>query len=82
MTKLLWENYIPGSNSLEDAINYLNSFDWNLTLKQSDNIMQLFAGDQLLFNCNNRSEVEAFVLGMAISLAVPPSNIHKEIRKL
>jgi len=41
-----------------------------------------FAGDRLLVATNTQEELQAFLLGMTIGLAVLPDSILSEIKKL
>lgn len=81
MGKLFWSNQIPGQ-SLEGGIEFLNQLSWNLTVRQKLKNWQLYAGDQILFEAFSEDELEAFIHGMAITLAVLPEYIIAEIKKV
>jgi len=72
---------IPG-DGLEGAFEFLNSFDWNLSILRKEEKWMLFGGDQMIFSCDIQDALESFVLGMALGLAVLPNDFHEKIREL
>lgn len=74
-------NRIPGKN-LEGAISFLNSLGWNLTMNDDQNKWYLYGGDQMIFSGDSEENIEIFILGMALSLAVLPGDFHDRIRTL
>jgi hypothetical protein len=80
MFKSDWRKYVPG-DSMEESIEFLNSLSWNISLGQHDGLWLAFAGERLLVEANTEHELEAFILGMTIALAVLPGSILDDIRK-
>ncbi len=74
-----WLNYIPSNTS--ESIKFLNSLSWNISWRQVGEQWKAFAGDRLLIATDTKPELEAFILGMTIALAVLPNSILNEIRK-
>jgi hypothetical protein len=81
MFKSDWRKYVPG-DSMEESIEFLNSLSWNISLGQHDGLWQAFSGERLLVEANTEHELEAFILGMTIALAVLPGSMLDDIRKL
>jgi hypothetical protein len=76
-----WLEIIPGED-FKGAVKFLNSLDWNISISSSDNRSKVFAGSQLLFSSSNEKEVESFIFGMALGLAVLPEEVLDLIRKI
>jgi hypothetical protein len=76
-----WLPYVPGDN-WQGGIEFLNSLSWNITLDHHNEQWKAFAGERLLCAANTEAELEAFILGMTIGLAVLPASILDDIRKL
>lgn len=76
-----WLERIPGNN-LDGAISFLDSLDWNITIKKSNEMVRVYAGEPLLYKSSNNQEIEAFIYGMALSLAVLPGEIINRIREI
>ena len=76
-----WLNYVP-SGTLEEGIEFLNSLSWNIRWMQDGGQWKAFSGERLLVATNTRHELEAFILGMTIALAVLPGPMLDDIRKL
>lgn len=76
-----WRDRIPEGSWL-NAAKFLDSLSWNLSWRKEDGVWRLYAGDPLLFSAESERELEAFVLGMALGLAVLPENMLEHIRKL
>jgi hypothetical protein len=73
---------IPGGDSAEDAIAFLDSLDWNISYKMGDFQNKIYAGEGVIFQADTSEACEAFLLGMAISLAVLPDDFLDQIRGL
>jgi hypothetical protein len=76
-----WVKYVPGG-TLEESIKFLNSLSWNISWKQSGEQWKAWSGEGLLVATHTKRELEAFILGMTISLAVLPKSMLDDIRKL
>jgi hypothetical protein len=76
-----WQTRFP-ENDFEGALSFLNGLDWRLSISSSENRKALFGGDQLIFSCETQNELEAFVLGMALSFSVLPDEIMSKIIKM
>jgi len=76
-----WLRRIPGEN-FAGAVSFLNSLGWNITFSESGKQKKIFAGDQLLFSSSNRREIDSFIFGMALGLAVLPEEVLDRIRNI
>jgi len=76
-----WLKRIPGKD-IEGALSLLNSLGWNISERVTSDQIKLFAGDRWLISSSNKQEVESFIFGMALSLAVLPEEILNQIRKI
>ncbi len=66
----------------EKALKMVNGLGWNLSPRpRQSGEWALFAGDQEIGNFSNRSEMEAFVTGMALALGVLPDDVIQQIKK-
>ncbi len=74
-----FQNIIPGID-LESVKAYLNKFDWNLSFQESEGQRLVFSGNVLLLSTQEKLEMEAFLVGMAFSLAMLPPEIQGEIK--
>lgn len=79
--KLHLKNIVPG-NDWQGALRFLDTLDWNLTWRNSDDQYLLYSGDKPLVSAATKEEIEAFVVGMALGLGVLPEKILDEIREL
>jgi hypothetical protein len=70
------------NDTIPDAINFLNSLEWNLMKIEMDEQWILFSGDQIIITAQTEIEVNSFILGMALGLAVLPKEILKKIRNV
>jgi hypothetical protein len=70
---------VPGS--LEECINFLNNFYWNITWRQDREQWIALSGDRLLVATHTEQELKAFIMGMTIALSVLPDSIINDIRK-
>lgn len=68
-------------NNFEDALKIVNDLNWNISFMEQSDGWMLFAGEKLIGTFENRSEMETFILGMALALGVLPPEIVNEIRK-
>jgi hypothetical protein len=75
-----FQSFFPNDSNL-DAINFLNSLEWNLMKVELDGQWILFSGDQKIISAQTENEVNSFILGMALGLAVLPKEILTEMRK-
>jgi hypothetical protein len=76
-----WLELIPGNN-FRGAINFLDSLGWNITINRNEEIIKVYTGEPLLYKSSNNQEIEAFIFGMALSLAVLPGDILGRIREI
>lgn len=74
-------DYVP-NNNLEGAVQFLNELSWNLSWHEKNSNWTLYGGDQSIISFDSKDELEAFILGMAIGLAVLPNEIIQQIKKL
>ncbi len=81
MATLIWSDYIP-NNNLQGVLRFLNRFCWSLTCQKAEQEWHLWSGDQLLFKGESQAELESFLYGMAISLAVLPDNLLQQIQQI
>ena len=76
-----WSKYVPG-DSIDDWIQFLNDFGWNITLESKDKFEYVYAGDHTLIKTERKNEQKTFLFGMAVALAVLPNEILDDIKKL
>jgi len=57
-------------HNYSEAFEYLNRAHWNLAITQHDGHQDLWAGDQHLFRGESVEQVQAFVLGMALTFSL------------
>jgi hypothetical protein len=81
MLKSSFLDHFKDSN-WKSEIDFLNSFNWNITLHEIDGRWIALGGDQTLVAASSEEERDAFILGMTIALIPLPESIHAEIRKL
>ena len=79
--QLKWRGYIP-NNTWEGAVQFLNELGWNLSWVERDSNWKLLGGDQTIILVDKKEELEAFILGMALGLAVLPEEIINQVKKL
>jgi hypothetical protein len=53
-----------------EAFDYLNRAHWNLSVTEHDGKRELWAGDQHMLSSSTPEELEAFVLGMAVTFSM------------
>ncbi len=76
--------HIYPDETIEAAIAIINELGWHLRLVQgADEKWYIGSGEDgsFLFVSDQRSEVEAFIFGMALTLATVPGDIYNEISK-
>jgi hypothetical protein len=66
---------------IDDALKIVNGVHWDIKYGQSNDVWQLFSGDQLIAKFDNQTEMEAFILGMALALGSLPPEIINQIKK-
>ncbi len=66
----------------QDAVVFLNDLGWNLSWKYLEDQWHLWSGDQKLFLSNSDNEIQAFICGMAIGLAVLPDFLLDKIKQI
>ena len=71
--------YFKGKENFQSALEYLIGFTRNLTWMERDGKWILFAGEPVLFKGDTKEEMEAFILGMAITLATLSDEIKDQI---
>jgi hypothetical protein len=81
MVKSDWLRNVPGG-TLEGGIGFLNSLSWFIECGKYGEQWRAYAGEGLLVEVNTKDELEAFIIGMTIGLAVLPDRILEDIRKL
>lgn len=79
--ELIMTGRIP-DDSWEGAVKFLNTLDWNLSIVRDNGRWSLYGGDQRIFSSDSEGELETFVLGMALGLAVLPDDFLDQIRIL
>lgn len=67
---------------IEASVKIINDLHWDITYYQSDGEWKLFSEDQLIAKFDNQSEIESFILGMALALGSLPPEITDQIKKL
>ena len=53
--------------TFQETFDYLNRAHWNLTVVEADGRLNLYGGDQCLFQADSNQELESFVLGMGLT---------------
>lgn len=81
MATLIWQEYFPNEN-WQGAVDFLNSLSWNLSWREVEGQWRLWGGDQLLFKGENQAELESFLYGMAIGLAVLPDKVLEQVKQI
>ena len=76
-----WSKHVPGK-SIDECIQFLNDLSWNIILEVEGNHEIAYAGDRLLVQTDTKRELEAFLFGMTISLAVLSDDILEDIKRL
>ena len=76
-----WTKVIPGG-TFEGSIEFLNSLSWDIRLDSQGGKWRALSGEHILAAASTKEELEAFILGMTIGLAVLPGSMLDEIRKL
>ena len=61
--------------SLQGGIQLKNHYQWNITIEERNGRWVVFAGDKLLLEVGGRTEVDTFIYGMALMLALMPPHI-------
>jgi hypothetical protein len=56
--------------TFQQAFDYLNRYHWNLEVRHHEAHWNLWAGDQHMFHADSNNELEAFVLGMALTFSM------------
>jgi len=56
--------------TFQDAFDYLNRAHWNLTTGDDGQSWNLWAGDQHMYQADSNQELEAFVMGMALTFSM------------
>ena len=79
MQELTWLQSHIGS--MEQAIELLNSFHWNLSVRQQGDQWHVLGGDQVIFRSNQREAVDAFLYGLALPYATLPAQIASRIKE-
>ena len=76
-----WSKLIPSGN-IGGAIEFLNTLSWDISLAQEDARWEAYSGERSLVAVKSAAELEAFLLGMTVGLAVLPVSILDEIKRL
>ena len=79
MGKLVNTHYFDGWQGTADT---LNGLIWNLSWREHHDQWHLWTGDQKLFIGDTEHELQAFLCGMALSLAVLPDSLLEQIRQI
>jgi hypothetical protein len=79
MDKPLWQYHFT---DWQAAVRILDSLAWNLSWKERNGRWRLWTGDQALFVGDTEGELQAFLCGMALGLAVLPESILDQIRQI
>ncbi len=70
-------------DNLEVATKIVNSLGWNISLYQEkDGKWIVFGGDQRIFSSDHLGEIESFIVGMSLGLAVLPEKVIADIKKI
>jgi hypothetical protein len=81
MLQSKWLSRVP-QGSVEGAIEFLNTLSWNISLTQRDGKWIAMGGEHDLAVTDSEAELEAFLIGMTIGLAVLADSILAQIKKL
>jgi hypothetical protein len=68
-------------DNIDYALEIINDVGWNIKHLQNHKLWQLFSGDQLIASFDNQTEMEAFILGMALALGSLHPEIIEQIKK-
>lgn len=66
----------------QGAVRILNDLSWNLSWYEHAGRWHLWTGDKPIFVGDTEGEFQAFVCGMALSLAVLPESILEQIKQV
>lgn len=61
--------------SLKGGIELLNRYQWNISIEERNSEWVVSAGDKLLLKVRSKAEVDTFIYGMALVLALLPPEI-------
>ena len=79
------KHHIYPKENVESAIAIINEIGWHLSLIQGSNGRWYVATggveQHATFISDERAECEAFIFGMALTLATVPENIYEEMAK-
>jgi hypothetical protein len=78
MQELRWIDHI---GSIENGVQLVNRFLWNITVGQRDQLWLVAAGDSVIFVADNRPAVDAFLYGMALAYSVLPDHLIDTFRQ-
>jgi hypothetical protein len=54
----------------QEAFDYLNRAEWNLKVGEANSPWNLWAGDTHMFRADSKEELEAFVMGIALTFSM------------
>jgi hypothetical protein len=57
-------------HNFQEAFDYLNRAHWNLSVTEQGDRHELWAGDQHMLSSSTIEELQAFVLGMALTFSL------------
>jgi hypothetical protein len=78
MQQLTWLDSHIGT--IEQAINLLNSFHWNISIRQNEEVWYVLGGDKVIFQSDQRDSVDTFLYGLALGYAVLPAHLQEEVK--
>jgi hypothetical protein len=78
MQQLTWLDSHIGT--IEEAVDLLNSFHWNISIRQSEEVWYVLGGEKVIFQSNQRDSVDAFLYGLALGYAVLPTHLQEEVK--
>ncbi len=79
MQQLSWLNSHIGS--LEQAIEQINKFYWNIETHESDQGWIVKGGEKVLLHTESKESVDAFLYGMALAYSVLPESIATQFQE-
>jgi hypothetical protein len=66
MIDLLWLNRFP-KEQIEEGIKVLEKVYWSISIKQMNDILNVYAGEVLIFRTDSKEALNAFLYGMALT---------------
>ena len=79
MAQFSWLDHLP-DGTLESSLTLANQLQWNLEVIEGAGHWVVRSGDQPIFRTDSRSELDAFLYGLALAYAVLPDPVFATLR--